>query len=158
ITSTGVRTATDAGAATGYGFALNFQSAISDHAALFAAYGYTNATFDYTDDDGRPQAYAGNTFRLTAKHTLAIGSTFTLPLETGRPSVLPVCNYKSTHHSEPDNASAGGTLFQDEFYLVNLRAGFRTRDGRWEISVYVDNLFDKDYLIDAGNTGNAFGI
>ncbi len=72
--------------------------------------------------------------------------------------MTPVFNYKSKHHFEDDNASAGGTLFQDEFYLVNLRAGFRTRDGRWEISGYVDNLFDKDYLIDAGNTGNAFGI
>ncbi|HEY0945782.1 MAG TPA: TonB-dependent receptor [Opitutaceae bacterium] len=158
ITSTGVTTATDAGAATGYGFELNFQSAVSDHVTLFAAYGYTNATFDDTDDDGQPQAYAGNTFRLTAKHTLALGATFTLPLEAGRLFATPVYQYKSRHYFDDDNASAGGSLFQDGFSLVNLRAGFRTRDGRWEIAGYVDNLFDEDYLIDAGNTGNAFGI
>src|SRR5690606_24781631 len=134
ITSTGVRTATDAGAATGYGFELNFQSTVGDHMTLFTAYGYTDATFDDTDADGQPQASAGNTFRLTAKHTLAIGTTFTLPLEPGRLFATPVYQYKATHHCEDDNASAGGTLYQEGFSLVNLRAVFRPRDGRWEIA------------------------
>lgn len=31
-------------------------------------------------------------------------------------------------------------------------------DGRWEVAAYARNLLDKDYLLDAGNTGDAFGI
>ncbi len=158
ITSVGVRTATDAGSATGHGFELNFQAAAGDHATLFTTYGFTDATFDDHDGDGQPQAFAGNTFRLTAKHTFSIGATVTLPLDSGRIFVTPVYHYKSGHYFEDDNASAGGTLYQRGFSLVNLRAGFHSRDGRWEITAYVDNLFDKDHLIDAGNTANAFGI
>lgn len=158
ITSTGIRTAADAGAATGYGFELNLQSAVGDYVLVFTSYGYTDATFDDTDHNGRPQAYAGNTFRLTAKHTVALGATFTLPIEAGRLFATPVYQYKSKHYFDDDNTTAGGSLFQDGYTLVNLRAGFHSRDGRWEIAGYVDNLFDEDYLIDAGNAGSAFGI
>ena len=42
--------------------------------------------------------------------------------------------------------------------LVNLRGGVRDPDGRWELLGYVTNLTDKEYLLDAGNTGGAFGI
>lgn len=42
--------------------------------------------------------------------------------------------------------------------LVNLRAGFQHPEGAWQITGFVSNLTDKKYLLDAGNTGGAFGI
>ena len=41
--------------------------------------------------------------------------------------------------------------------LANLRLGYDSADGRWSVEGYVSNLLDKDYIIDAGNTGGAFG-
>ena len=38
------------------------------------------------------------------------------------------------------------------------RAGLRLPDDRTEFTVIARNLFDQQYIIDAGNTGGAFGI
>jgi outer membrane receptor protein involved in Fe transport len=42
--------------------------------------------------------------------------------------------------------------------LVNIVGGVRFADNRYEISVFGRNIFNKRYLLDAGNTGGAFGI
>jgi outer membrane receptor protein involved in Fe transport len=42
--------------------------------------------------------------------------------------------------------------------LFNLRAGLRLPDDRTEFTVIARNLFNQQYIIDAGNTGGAFGI
>ncbi|MBU1463540.1 MAG: N-acetylmuramoyl-L-alanine amidase [Alphaproteobacteria bacterium] len=42
--------------------------------------------------------------------------------------------------------------------LVNLRAGVSFAEDRYEISAFVRNATDRNYLLDAGNTGGAFGI
>lgn len=158
LVTPGVTLPTNAGSATGYGGEFTLQSQLSDTLAWFATYGYTDATFDDTDDDGRPQAYAGYSFRLTAKHTFSIGGSYTVPTEVGQVVFTPVYQYKSKHFFEDDNGAAGGSLRQDGYGVVNLRLGFTTKDGRYEVTAYADNVFDKEYLIDAGNVGTAFGI
>ena len=42
--------------------------------------------------------------------------------------------------------------------LVNARAGISFADDRYEIAGFIRNAFNEDYLLDAGNTGGAFGI
>ena len=42
--------------------------------------------------------------------------------------------------------------------LANLRAGIRDAGGKWQLLGYATNLFNKEYLLDGGNTGGAFGI
>jgi outer membrane receptor protein involved in Fe transport len=42
--------------------------------------------------------------------------------------------------------------------LVNLRAGIRHPDAKWEIIGFATNLFNQEYVMDGGNTGGAFGI
>lgn len=149
----------DAGNATGRGFEFGLQGAVSDHVNLFVNYGYTDATFDSTGDDGLPQQYAGNTFRLSPRNMFSIGGTFTLPGSgAGRFFFTPVYQYKSMHYFEDNNASFNYGLRQDGFGLVNLRAGWRSAKGRWEITAYATNLLNERYLIDAGNVGGSFGI
>lgn len=41
---------------------------------------------------------------------------------------------------------------------MNLRAGWRSPRGRWEITAHAENAFDREFLIDAGNVGGSFGI
>ncbi len=41
---------------------------------------------------------------------------------------------------------------------MNLRLGWSTVDRAWEAALHVDNLFDEEFLIDAGNIGADFGL
>lgn len=149
----------DAGRATGRGGEFSLRAIFSDTLSAFATYGYTDATFDEMGDNGEPQRYAGSTLRLTARHTAALGATFEHSAgRFGRFSLSPIFQYKSSHHFEDDNNASGGSLRQPGFALVNVRLGWRSLDQRWEAAAYVENLFDKDYLIDAGNIGGSFGI
>ncbi len=151
--------ATDAGNATGTGFEAALQGALTDRISVFASYGYTDATFDDTGDNGEAQEFAGYSFRLTAKHTFALGATFTLPLgQSGQLWLTPIYQYKSKHYFDDNNALFGGILSEDGYSLVNVRAGWRSPNGRWEFGAWIENLADEEYLIDAGNTGGSFGI
>jgi len=42
--------------------------------------------------------------------------------------------------------------------LVNLRAGIQSPGATWQLLGYATNLLNRNYIIDAGNTGGAFGI
>jgi iron complex outermembrane recepter protein len=159
----------DGGRARGQGFETTLQGAVNDHLLLFGAYGFTDVEFAARDEDGTPQTYAGNTFRLIARHTFTLGATFTLPVDdVGTFFLTPTWEYKSEQFFEDDNANASTTainpavplysLRQGGYGLVNLRTGYRTPDNRWEVVFWVRNLLDKDYLIDAGNLGANFGF
>ena len=47
---------------------------------------------------------------------------------------------------------------QDGYGLMNARLRFDAESDRWSAELFVTNLFDKEYIIDAGNTGDGFGI
>ena len=49
-------------------------------------------------------------------------------------------------------------ISQEGVTLVNARAGISFGDDRFEIAGFIRNATDEDYLLDAGNTGGAFGI
>lgn len=159
VLSLGRFTVEDAGNATGKGFEFGVQGRVHERLSLFASYGYTDATFDETDDSGRRQQYAGYRFRLTPKNAYSLGGTVTWPIgNAGRLFLTPIYSYKSRHFFDDDNALFGFGLRQDGFGLLNVRTGWRSPKGRWEAVVYVENLLREEYLIDAGNTGGSFGI
>jgi len=159
VQSLGRFTTLDAGNATGRGLEAGIQGRVDDHTSLFANVAYTDAKFDDTGANGARQQYAGFTFRLTPRQTFSLGGTYTLPVEgLGQFFVTPVWTYKSKHYFEDNNASFGYTLRQDGYGVGNLRLGWRSPKGKWEVIARADNLFDQQYLIDAGNTGGSFGI
>lgn len=149
----------NAGNATGRGLEFGLQGRITNHTTVFANYAYTSATFDDTSDTGDRQAYAGNTFRLTPRNAYSVGGTFVLPIEgPGRFFITPIWSFKSAHYFEDNNASFNYSLKQGGYGIANLRAGWRSPQGRWEIVAHGENIFDRRFLIDAGNTGGSFGI
>lgn len=149
----------DAGRATGRGGELSLRSRISDTVSAFATYGYTDATFDDTGDNGAPQIFAGSTFRLTARHTAALGATLEHRAgRWGRFSITPVWQYKSAHFFDDNNTRLGGSLRQPGYALVNLRLAWSSNNRAWEATAFANNLFDKEYLIDGGNIGANFGL
>ncbi|RRJ94349.1 TonB-dependent receptor [Opitutaceae bacterium TAV4] len=150
---------TDAGNATGRGAEFSLQGRITDHLSVFAVYSFTDVTFDATDSDGNPQPNAGYTTRLTPRNTFSLGATWLIPVDGGSAFfVSPVYQYKSSVYFNDNNALFNYSLHQGGFGLMNLRAGWRSPRGRWVVTLYVDNLFDKDYLLDAGNLGAFYDL
>lgn len=145
----------DSGSATSYGFETSFQYAVSEDISFFANYGYIDATFDDTDEDGNPQALAGNRFRLTPEHSFSLGGNISFPLSTRLEGFfLPTYSYKSKVFFEETNLP---NISQDAYGLLNLRAGLRLDETK-ELTFFMTNALDKEFKIDAGNTGQAFGI
>ncbi|NBB99954.1 MAG: TonB-dependent receptor plug domain-containing protein [Bacteroidetes bacterium] len=146
----------DSGNATALGGEASLRAALADGLSVFGSYGYTNATFDDTDTTGEEQELAGNRFRLTPEHTLALGGELSAhPGALGRLWLRPTFTFKSQVFFEEDNEPG---IAQDGYGLVNLRAGIDLPGGRVTVSGFVQNVTDTEYLIDAGNTGGAFGI
>jgi outer membrane receptor protein involved in Fe transport len=149
----------DVGNATGQGFEFGLLGTVTEQLSVFANYSYTDATFDETGDDGQAQQYAGNTFRLSPRHMYSVGGTYVLPVgSSGRLFFTPMYQYKSLHYFDDNNAAFNGGLKQDGYGVFNLRAGWRSPRNHWEIVAQAYNLFDEQFLIDAGNVGGSFGI
>jgi len=121
----------------------------------FLTYGFIDAGFDEQDDDGNRQELAGNRFRLTPKHSASAGFDLGRDVSGGaRIYLRPSWNWRSQVYFEDDNTPG---IEQAGYALYNLRLGFTLEGGRWDFGLYGNNLTDKDYLIDAGNTGRLFG-
>jgi outer membrane receptor protein involved in Fe transport len=159
ITAPGVVGLVDGGRARGRGFEVSASGELASHLALFGGYGFTDARFSSFDGEGRPQAYAGNTPRLAARHAFSLGGTLTIPAATGGAFYLsPIFRYRSETFFEDDNSLFGGALRQGGHGVLDLVLAYRPRRGAWEAAVFAENLLDRDYLLDAGNVGASFGI
>ncbi|MBS7457961.1 TonB-dependent receptor [Coralloluteibacterium stylophorae] len=143
------------GNATADGAEVALSWRASDSVGVFFNYGWIDARFDDTDDDGNAQELAGNRFRLTPEHSASAGLDLGWDIAAGtRLYLRPSWNWRSQVYFEDDNTDG---IEQPGYALYNLRAGVTFGDGRWDLGVYGSNLADTDYLIDAGNTGRLFG-
>ena len=153
----GVYKISDVGAATGKGIEAEFQFAITKGLTVFANYAYLDATFDAKDADGNEQQYAGFTFRLTPKHSGAAGFTYQYGLgKVGFLGLSVSSSFKSKHFFDDDNSLVG--LYQDGYSLINTAIQYTSLNGKYGLRLNMNNITDEKYLIDAGNTGQAFGI
>ncbi|MBU0942166.1 MAG: TonB-dependent receptor [Bacteroidetes bacterium] len=145
----------DSGNASSFGFETAFQYAFTKNASFFANYGYIDASFDDNDANGNPQALAGNTFRLTPKHSISAGLDITPRLNKRLELFIrPSFTYKSKVFFEETNLP---NISQAGYGILNSRIGLIV-DKKYEVNFYMNNVGNKKYIIDAGNTGQAFGI
>jgi iron complex outermembrane recepter protein len=147
----------DSGSATGKGIETEFQFAATKGLTLFANYAYLDATFDDKDSDGNEQQLAGNTFRMTPKHSGAAGLTYQFGIggKAGFLALSLSASYKSEHFFDDDNTPG---LFEDGYTLLNSAVQYSSANGKYGLRLNMNNMADEQYLIDAGNTGQAFGI
>ena len=142
-----------AGSATNKGVEADISVKLGPNLSLFANGNYIDAKVDV---DPRFPTFSGDNFRLQSQWQGAAGGTLNLPLSAAIEFfATPTVTYRSRVFFElPNNPVTS----QGPVTLVNLRAGIRDPDRKWEIIGFATNLLDNDYLLDGGNTGGAFGI
>jgi outer membrane receptor protein involved in Fe transport len=150
----------NAGNATTTGFEMAAQlRLIPDRLRALITFSQTKGRFDDTDSGGRPQVFAGNSFRLSPDQTgsLALIADFGGPW--GSLTVTPSYTWQSEVFFDNDNRPDKS---QDGYGLVGLSAryGLPGPVAGMDLAVELSgtNLLDEDYIIDAGNTGDVFGI
>lgn len=155
---------TNAGKARSYGFEGDIRWVPNSVLTLFATYSYNHSRFT-------TGAYDGNHFRLSPDNAASAGAIVGVPLGEGKVTIVPSITYQSKiffddNNDRPDlQTVAGGALvadtiqdeFQNGYALVNLRLGYEFSNGV-QVEGYIENLFNRKYIKDAGNTGDALGL
>ncbi|KAA5803684.1 TonB-dependent receptor [Alkalicaulis satelles] len=147
----------NAGNATQYGMELQTDWRVHDRVDVFATYTYNLATFDSTSG-GQPQQFAGNRFRYSPEHSVALGARIQVADGPwGEVSLLPSYSWQSHFYFDNDNQEFDGVR-QDSYGVLRARLRYETADRNRFAELFGNNLTDEQYLIDAGNTGAAFGL
>ncbi|MPT47951.1 MAG: TonB-dependent receptor [Sphingobium sp.] len=155
---------TNAGKAEAYGFEGQARWVPSQNISLFATYAFNHSRFATGARDG-------NRFRLSPDHSASVGALLSAPLGAGSITLTPSLTWQSKIFFDDDNdrpdlqqppAALVADNIQDEwqggYALANARLGYEAPGGAWRIEAYVDNIFDKKYIMDAGNTGDSLGL
>ncbi len=146
----------NAGGASSYGVETLITAQPIDKLRLFATYGYNRSRFDDEDSDGNPQRFADNQFRLSPDHALSLGALFRQ--EFARKcfalEFLPTYVWQSEVFFEDTN----DPRFRESSYgVLDFRLRLMDLQDRFELELFVDNALDREFIIDAGNTGQFFG-
>ena len=155
----------NAGKADSYGFEGQLRYNPSQNLRFFANYAFNHGRF-------RSGEFNGNRFRLSPDHTFSAGLTASADVPGGRIDFTPAVTYQSKVFFDNDNDRpdlqdlAHGKIvadtvqdeFQDGFALVSARLGYNFSGSRFRIEGFVENLFNKGYIKDAGNTGDSIGM
>lgn len=156
LTGGGLYTITDSGKATGKGVETEVNFAATKSLTLFANYAFLDARFDDKNSDGKPQLLAGHTFRLTPKHSGSAGASYKFDL--GKAGFLALnlnATYKSSHYFDDENTPG---LHQGDYTLLNTGLQYTSKKGKYGMRLNMSNITNTHFLIDAGNTGQTFGI
>ncbi|MEM7569188.1 MAG: TonB-dependent receptor [Pseudomonadota bacterium] len=142
------------GGATNWGIEAEFSAQVTDDLQIFGNAAYIDAQID--NDPEVNGNLAGNRFRLQPKWAASAGALYETAIteDLNGFATLSWTFEGSKFFEQPNDPN----IAEDAYSLVNLRAGVKHPDGRWQVDAFVTNLFDKRYVIDGGNTGGAFGI
>ncbi|GMN03030.1 TonB-dependent receptor [Erythrobacter sp. MTPC3] len=151
---TGSTRTESAGSASNLGVEAEIVLDVADWLQVFGNVGYIDGGID--EDNAFAPEFSGARFRLQPEWQAAGGFTIDAPISDGvwffaTPSVT----HRSRIFFEVPNSDL---ISQGPVTLVNARAGISFADERYEIAGFIRNAFDEEYLLDAGNTGGAFGI
>ncbi|WP_324262244.1 TonB-dependent receptor [Altererythrobacter sp. H2] len=143
-----------AGKASNLGVEAEVQLRPASWLSLFANAGYIDGGIDENNDFA--PAFSGARFRLQPEWQAAAGFTIDAPVSTGtRFFATPSVTHRSRIFFELPNSPVTS---QEAVTLLNARAGFTFADEALEVAGFIRNATNERYLLDAGNTGGAFGI
>ena len=127
----------------------------SDTLTLTASLGFLDAEFADTTADGSPFQYGGNRFRLAPEVSGAINVNKIFNVDSWVVDVNWLTSFQSEVFFESSNYPGSS---QDTYSLTDVSIKLNQNDSQLAYELYVTNLFDKNFLIDAGNTGGGIGI
>ncbi len=127
----------------------------SDTLAVTASLGLLDAKFADNTADGSPFQYGGNKFRLAPEVSGAINIHKVVKLGNWDLDVNWLTSFQSEVFFESSNYPG---LSQDTYSLTDVSIKVLQDNSKFAYEFYVNNVFDKAYLIDAGNTGGGLGI
>ncbi len=148
----------DAGRAHSFGLEASLNYTPCSYLNIFGNWSFIDGKFNDTDDKGNKQAYAGNRFRLTPKHSFSVGFDLHVPAgKTGNVYFRPTYSWKSKVFFEESNEPE---YTQDAYGILNFTAGYRFQPGKvyYEIGAFGKNVLDEKYIVDAGNSGRMIGF
>lgn len=129
---------------------------------VFGNYGYNRSRFR------GDSVFAGNQFRLSPDHKVSAGFSLRLPIDQwALVTLTPTYSWQSSVFFDDNNdipGSVGNTAdavqdeFQDSYGLFNVRLRLSAPSGLWQLEAFADNILNREFIIDAGNTGDIFGI
>jgi outer membrane receptor protein involved in Fe transport len=135
-------------------------------------------TYAWNDSQLTTGARNGNRFRLSPEHSLSLAADITLPVGSlfdlsFRPSYtwqsevfFDDDNDRADLQVRPQPAFGAGANFtdravdetQDAYGVLNLRLVATLQAAPVSVEAFVTNVTNEDFIIDAGNTGDNFGI
>ncbi len=133
--------------------------------ALTASAAYTDGTYrSYVNGPAPVESgvavadLSGRRLAGVAKFSYALGADAAQPVGDGRE----VYGHADWSHRSSFYTAVGDSRFSRVagYGLLNLRAGLRAGDQRWDVSVWARNVLDKDYFqtLSPANTGLVLGI
>lgn len=132
--------------AEGYGAELDLMAQPTSGLTIQSGLSYNNV--ELTED-----IIAGTTFiegnqQLARSPELTLTNAITYSWPIGE-TFEGLFHLNSRYVTEQTLASAGAAaeVEQDAFAVIGARIGLSTNDGRWTLSVFGDNIFDEDYLV-----------
>ncbi|WP_425998199.1 TonB-dependent receptor [Caulobacter sp. DWR1-3-2b1] len=151
---------TNAGEASATGFEGQATFQITGNATVFGTYAHSEARFG----NG---LFKDNSFRLSPDDSFSLGANLAFDASIGRFTITPTYTWQSEVFFDNNNDRAvlqtTGDVIQDEkqkaYGLMNLRIGYQpSKDSALKFEAFATNLLEQDYIKDAGNTGDGFGI
>ena len=151
---TGAFITQSAGTASNLGVEGELAVELADWFRVFGNFGYIDGGID--EDGAFSPAFSGARFRLQPEFQASGGFSINYEFGNGmRFFATPSVTHRSQIFFEVPNSQL---ISQEAVTLVNARAGIGFGDGRYELAGFIRNALNEDYLLDAGNTGGAFGI
>ncbi|UYV16455.1 TonB-dependent receptor [Porphyrobacter sp. ULC335] len=142
-----------AGKASNLGIEGELAVDVTEWLNVFGNFGYIDGGID-ENSSFAPQ-FSGARFRLQPEWQASGGFTIDKDFGGVRFFATPSVTHRSRIFFEVPN---NPLISQDKVTLFNARAGLSFADERYEIAGFIRNAFNEDYLLDAGNTGGAFGV
>jgi len=151
---------TNAGEASATGFEGQTTFQVTANATVFGTYAHSKARFG----NG---LFKDNRFRLSPDDSFSLGANLAFDAPIGRFTITPTYTWQSEVFFDNANDRAvlqtTGDVIQDEkqkaYGLMNLRLSYQTsKESSVKFEAFATNLLEQDYIKDAGNTGDAFGI
>jgi outer membrane receptor protein involved in Fe transport len=146
----------NAGQAKNVGVEAELTLGLTDSIEWFTNLAWLDAKID---DDSSNGNLAGKRFRLQPEYTAGSGFMLAKDLSANyRLNGSLIYSFRSDIFFEEANAPiAGFDISQGAVQQTSLRIGIEQTSANWSVTLFASNLFDKEYLVDAGNTGGSFG-